>query len=91
MMIFVVLYHLGYDLAAIFGIDMPWFWNWPVQTFRDFMTGVLIVVSGFSCCLSKSNLKRGLMIFAIAMLLTAVTAAAMPSELILFGVLHFYG
>jgi uncharacterized membrane protein len=88
----VVLYHLGYDLNMIFGVKMDWFWwDWPVQGGRDCFVGLLMMLSGLSCSLSRSNLRRGARTLAIAMGLTAATLLLMPSQAILFGVLHFYG
>ncbi len=91
MLVFVMLYHLGYDLTTFFGVDMPWFWEWPVQSFRDGMVATLMVISGISCSLSRSNLRRGLRVFSIGMAITTGTVIFAPSQGIWFGVLHCYG
>jgi uncharacterized membrane protein len=91
MLVFVMLYHLGYDLTTFFGVHMPWFWDWPVQSFRDGMVGTLLVISGVSCSLSRSNLRRGLRTLGIGMAITAATVVLAPSQSIWFGVLHCYG
>ena len=91
MLVFVMLYHLGYDLTTFFGVYMPWFWDWPVQSFRDGMVGTLMVISGMSCSLSRSNLRRGLRTLGIGMAITAATVLFAPSQSIWFGVLHCYG
>jgi uncharacterized membrane protein len=71
---------------------MDWFWkDWPVQGSRDIVTGTLMAVSGMSCSLSSSNLRRGIKTLSIAVLLSAVTFIFMPSETIVFGVLHYFG
>lgn len=92
MMLFVCLYHFGYDLNMIFGVPMDWFWaDWPVQGGRDCAAGMMMAISGFSCTLSSSNMRRGRRTFGIALLLSVLTFLFMPSERILFGVLHYYG
>ena len=92
LIILVCLYHFGYDLIAFCGLPMDWFWNdWPVQGGRDIITGSLIIISGISCSLSSNNLKRGAKTFAVAMLLSLITYLIMPSETIVFGILHFFG
>lgn len=90
--VLVVLYHLGYDLNVLFGVKMDWFWwDWPVQGARDCFTGMLMALSGLSCSLSHSNLRRGARLLGIALALTAATLLFAPSQAIVFGVLHYYG
>ncbi len=87
----VVLYHLLYDLAVLFPVGIPWmFSNW-MNSVRNICAGALIVVSGISCHYTRSNWRRGLRAFGLGMLLTVVTALFIPSQLILFGILHFFG
>ncbi|MEG2175023.1 MAG: heparan-alpha-glucosaminide N-acetyltransferase domain-containing protein, partial [Oscillospiraceae bacterium] len=62
LMALVVLYHLGYDLAVVFGWNMPWFWGWQMQSVRDVIAGSLMVLSGISSSLSHSNVRRGIRI-----------------------------
>ena len=87
----VVLYHLLYDLAVLFPVGIPWmFSNW-MNSVRNICAGALIVVSGISCHYTRNNWRRGLRAFGLGMLLTVVTALFIPSQLILFGILHFFG
>ncbi|MEG1773883.1 MAG: heparan-alpha-glucosaminide N-acetyltransferase domain-containing protein [Oscillospiraceae bacterium] len=86
----VVLYHLGYDLSVLFGVEMPWFWSTPVNLLRDGIAGALMVLSGVSCSLSRSNMRRGLRTLLLALALTLGTALVMPEERIVFGILHFF-
>lgn len=87
----VVLYHLLYDLAVLFPVGIPWmFSDWMNQA-RNVCTGSLIVISGISCHYSRSNLRRGLRTFGWGMALTLVTGLVMPSQFIIFGILHFFG
>lgn len=91
MLIGIVLYHLGYDLALFTKLPMDWFWGGFVSTIRYIMAGTFMVVSGVSCSLSRSNLRRGIKTFCFAMVLTAATFFAMPEQIITFGVLHYFG
>lgn len=85
-----IIYHTYYDLAFIYGHAMPE----PVGIFMKWLqpliAGTFIVIAGISSNYSSNNFRRGVEYFFCAMLLTFVTAIFMPSEIILFGVLHFY-
>lgn len=63
----------------------------PVQ---PIFAGVFIFICGISCTFSKSNVKRGLILLAIALGMTLVTTVIMPAAgftgcEIYFGILHF--
>lgn len=87
----VVLYHLLYDLAVIFPVGIPWMFSDAMNHARNVCTGSLIVISGISCHYTRSNLRRGLRTFGWGMALTVVTGLVIPSQFIVFGILHFFG
>ena len=89
--ILVVWYHILYNLSEVFGGHYAFFRSAGMNTFRDCFVGVLMVLAGISCHFSRSNLRRGLRTLGGGLLVTAVTAMAMPSQLITFGILHFFG
>lgn len=91
MLLLVMWYHLCFDLAVFYAVPMPWFFGWQGESARIFMTGSLMIISGISCTLSKSNAKRGAKTLAVALLLTAVTMFALPQSPIWFGILHYFG
>ena len=91
LIIFVVLYHLLYDLTVLFPIGIDWMFSPWMNTLRDIFTGTLIVISGISCLYSRSNIRRGLKTLGCGMILTAATWIAIPDQLIIFGILHFFG
>lgn len=91
LIIYVVLYHLTYDLSEIFLMDFDWMYSSWMNTIRNTMTGCLIVIAGISCTFSSSNMKRGLKILGIGFSFTVFTYLFMPDQLILFGILHFFG
>lgn len=88
--ILMVTFHVCFDLGDIY--------NYPV----NYSAGVIyyigkasvilfMLIAGISCTFSRSNVKRGLKIFLIAMIITLVTHLYSPSLGIKFGVLHFFG
>ena len=87
----VVWYHTLYNLSEIFGGNYAFFRSHGMNVFRDSFVGVLIVLAGISCSLTRSNLRRGIKTLLWGLVITAVTAIVMPSQTILFGILHFFG
>ncbi|MBQ8670242.1 MAG: DUF1624 domain-containing protein [Oscillospiraceae bacterium] len=87
----VVAYHTLFDLCYMFGVDMPWFRTTAAYWWQQWMSGSLIFLAGISCLLTRSNLRRGLKTLGWAMVLTVGTWFVMSDQLILFGVLHFFG
>lgn len=89
-----VFYHAFYILGSFFGWDAAeYLFNFfmPVQ---PIFAGIFIFICGISCTLSKSNLKRGTILLAVALGFTLVTAVVMPKLgfvdcEIYFGILHF--
>ena len=84
-----IFYHAFYTLAYLYGID----WGMALLRFfmpaEPFFAALFILISGISSDLSRSNLKRGLKLFAVALAVTLVTWLVVPSEIITFGILHF--
>lgn len=85
-----IIYHAYYDIAFVYGHDLPDGVDIFMKLLQPLIAGTFIVVAGISSNYSQNNFKRGVKYFFCAMLLTFVTAIFMPSEIILFGVLHFY-
>lgn len=84
-----VFYHGFYTLAFLMGQ------SWGEWLYRFFMpaepwfAGLFIFIAGISSNLTHSNLVRGVKLLGVALLVTLVTAIAVPEELIVFGILHF--
>lgn len=82
-------YHAFYNIRYIFGNPFGWAVRlYPVQQAACWL---FILVSGFSFALSRSNARRGLLVSACGLGLTAFTTVFMPSERIVWGVLSFLG
>ena len=89
--ILVVWYHVLFNLSEIFGGNYAFFTSNGMNNFRDGFVGVLMVLAGISGSLTRSNWRRGVKTLACGLLITVVTAVAMPTQLITFGILHFFG
>ncbi len=89
-----VFYHAFYFLGTFF--EQEWAENlfyffFPVQ---PLFAAIFIFVCGISCTLSRSNVKRGLILLGVALGFTLVTAVIMPKMgfvecEIYFGIIHF--
>ncbi|MCL2014459.1 MAG: DUF1624 domain-containing protein [Oscillospiraceae bacterium] len=92
-----VVYHGALDLI-IFNISQnqlfeSLFFSFAMNTIRDIFAGMFVFISGAACRLSRSNLKRGLI---LAMIAAAVTLATFVFDvfsggavgIIRFGILH---
>jgi uncharacterized membrane protein len=93
--ILMVIYHFFVDLYLFGWFPYKVLYNNAVTFLQVFFACVFIVTSGVSCRFSKNNLKRGLLIFAAGMAITAATeiySALTHSDLVVrFGILHFLG
>ncbi len=93
-MVLVVIYHILYDLVYIYKIDIPRPLV-PGQPEIEFVhicfLWVLFAVSGICSGYSRDPVKRGVVLYIIGWLITAVTSYIMPSQLIVFGVLSCFG
>lgn len=93
-LLMMILHHLIFDLRYLFELDVFAFQErqWFIYLLRPVFLTVFIVVSGISSALSRSNLRRGLRLAAVAAALTAVslilTALTAVDVYILFNVLH---
>ncbi len=89
-----IVYHWLLSLYDIFG------WQWAGVLFdtftyvEAFFAGAFVLLSGFMCGLSRSNLRRGAICFGLALLVTLGTMFAAPylgQIEIFFGILHLLG
>lgn len=86
-----IAYHTCYDLVYIFGVSMPWFTSKGAFLWQQAICWTFILVSGAVFPYSRNPLRHGLVLLGAGMLLTVVTFVFMPSERILFGILHGLG
>ena len=83
-----IFYHAFYSMAYLFSID----WGETLLLFfmplEPFFAGLFILISGISSDFSRANLKRGVKLFFIAMLVSGITIVLFEDQRILFGILH---
>jgi uncharacterized membrane protein len=89
-LICMVYFHVIYDMKDIFGYNVDY------SSSINYLSGkaaviLFTLISGISCFLSRSNLKRGLKILGLAAVITLATHLYGPEYGIKFGVLHFLG
>lgn len=89
--IFVMTYHLLYDLIFFGGVSIPFFFSDTMDIIHNFFLIILFSVSGICAGFSKNVLKRGAVLFLLGEMLTLATAAFAPDNLIVFGVLSCFG
>ncbi len=84
--------HFLYDVNVVFGREPSWILRPAVFYWQQYICWSFILIAGF--CFHwgrRGNLKRGLLLNALGLLITAVTLIAVPSEAVRFGILNFLG
>lgn len=90
-----VVIHVLYDLIELLGVD--WTYPMPLLWLKNWGGVSFLLISGICATLGSRNLRRGAVVFACGMLITAVTAAmavvgtAGRGIVIRFGILHCLG
>ena len=91
--ILVVGYHLLFDLGEFVGTTRFLGFStdlssvaWTVA--QHFFAGLFVLLSGTSCTLTRSNVRRGLRLLAVSLAVTVVTYVFDPSSAIFFGILQ---
>ncbi len=92
--ILMVLQHIIVDFRYLLGLDLFAFQEdkWFVYIMQPFIVGVFVLVSGISSQFSKSNLKRSIKLFAIALGLSLAmgifSVVSQIEQYVFFNVLH---
>ena len=86
-----IAYHGTWNLAYLFGVDLPWYEDLPGHIWQQSICWTFILLSGFCFSMGSRHLKRGLEVFGGGILVSAVTLIFMPENHILFGILTFTG
>lgn len=89
--IFVMVYHLLYDLVNFGGMDIPFFYSEAMEIIHNIFLVILFFVSGICSGFSRNIFKRGAELLLLGELLTLATAAFFPDNTIVFGVLSCFG
>lgn len=87
--ILVVIYHTFYSMTMVFGMA-EYFDIFRIMMFwQPVLPSMFIILSGISFHLSRSNIKRGVILLLISASITVILLIFMPSQTIWFGILHF--
>ncbi len=90
-LLIMAVFHAMYDLELFFGHDTP-FDNFIIFVLIAKIAAIgFITLCGISRVLSRSNLKSGLRVLALAMVITIATHLFDPQFGVKFGILHMYG
>ncbi len=86
-----ICYHALYDIVAIYGADVGWYFDTPGYIWQQSICWSFILISGACWGMGRSPLKRGMIVSLCGLVITAVTYFFMPSQLIIMGILSFIG
>lgn len=90
-LISMLIYHIIFQSTVVGCAGIKILEN-PVSIFFQLVAQILFIsIAGISSYMSHNNFRRGLRIFACAIIITVVTYMVMPENRILFGILHFLG
>lgn len=86
-----VVYHACYSWVVVYQHSHPWFYSVPVQAWQALTAGGFIFLSGICTTLARHPGKRGAWLFILALGISGITVVVVPSQKILFGILHLMG
>lgn len=89
--ILMIIYHTLYSMEFIFGYNLGFklLENRYMVVLQVIIGCLFIFISGVSSSLSKNPFKNGIKIGLASLLISLFTSSIIPSEKIIFGVLHF--
>lgn len=88
LIILMVLHHFFYTLGYLFDVPFGRTIFDGIGIFHPIGAGLFIAICGFCCQLSRSNVKRGVWLAAVAAGMTLVLWLVTPENLIWWGILH---
>lgn len=87
-----VVFHAMYDICIVYGRDPGWYNQVGTHIWQQFICWTFILISGFVWPFGRSkNLRRGLIINALGLVISLATLIAAPDQVIWFGILNFLG
>lgn len=81
-------FHACYDLAYLYGWDMPWFTQTIFQDiWRASISWVFLFIAGWMCTLSHNNIKRAAKYAAAALVVWIATTLVSVDDSVNFGII----
>ena len=82
-------FHACYDLAYLYGWDIPWFTETVFQDiWRASISWVFLFIAGWMCTLSRNNVKRALKYAAAALVVWIATTLVSVDDSVNFGIIY---
>ena len=82
-------FHACYDLAYLYGWDMPWFTETVFQDiWRASISWVFLFIAGWMCTFSRNNVKRALKYAAAALIVWIATTLVSVDDSVSFGIIY---
>lgn len=82
-------FHACYDLAYLYGWDMPWFTQTVFQDiWRASISWVFLFIAGWMCTLSRNNAKRAAKYAAAALIVWIATTLVSVDDSVNFGIIY---
>lgn len=86
-----IAYHGAWNMVNLYGMKVDFLKSAGGYILQQAGCWCFILLSGFCWSMGRRPLKRGLVVFAAGLLVTAVTLVVMPKNRIVFGVLTLLG
>lgn len=90
-LIYVMFYHLCYDLMNVKGVSIAGFGSVWFEAVHEAFLALLIIVSGICSSFSHDTVRRGTALFFMGSIFTIATDLFMHSQVAVFGALSFFG
>lgn len=84
-------FHLCYDIFVVYGGDYGWALLPWIVAWERYICVSFILISGISLNFSRHAYRHALIVNACGLLITLVTALALPSQTVWFGILNGIG
>lgn len=82
-------FHACYDLAYLYGWDMPWFTQTVFQDiWRASISWVFLFIAGLMCTLSRNNIKRAAKYALAALVVWLATTLVSVDDSVNFGIIY---
>jgi len=91
LLLHMIAFHGMWNLVYLFGVRAPWYTGTAGYLWQQFICWSFILLSGFCWSMSRSHLRRGLLVFGGGAVVSLVTCLLMPQNRILFGILTCIG
>lgn len=82
-------FHACYDLAYLYGWDLPWFTQTVFQDiWRASISWVFLFIAGWMCTLSRNNIKRAAKYALAALVVWLATTLVSVDDSVNFGIIY---